>query len=369
MAKIRELEKKRAAQRRLALLVLAGEQPEPSGSCLDPEELAALVEGKLAPEQAELCLEHLAGCERCYALWRQLDREWQEQAEKSNRNSLRQLIKRPQFMAAAGSLLAAAASIAVFLTITTQADRPTLVRLPEQPAQEKALPASAAESANKLANEKDWPAPPAATGSSQAQRTEEQAAVPATPPTERRKSKGPAAPDRAESGLRDAIMPAQPSDMAIKREDREARAPAERAVPIAESTPASAEMMRDEKEQGAVSRPEKSEATPTAQQSALRGAGAPAPKPAPVAGTVSPLTLVDWHNRIREGCQGRPGPDFFAAILDQGEHLLRKSALLDKQERRQVERLLAVLDNQQPAEQQCQALLNILGPVPPGQER
>ena len=171
MAKITELEKKRTAERRLALLVLTGEQPQASGSCLDLEELAALVEGKLAPEQVEPCLDHLAGCEHCYALWRQLDREWQEQAGKSGRNTLRRLIRRPRFLATAGSLLAAAASIAVFLNITTQADRHTLMRLPEQPVQEQVLPAPAAESANKLATEKGLapPPPPASMSPSQTQ--------------------------------------------------------------------------------------------------------------------------------------------------------------------------------------------------------
>jgi hypothetical protein len=58
-----------------------------------------------------------------------------------------------------------------------------------------------------------------------------------------------------------------------------------------------------------------------------------------------------------------------ATISQQGQLLLRESTALNKQEQRQIERLLAVLAKQQPAEHQCRALLDILGPVPQGQGR
>lgn len=359
MAETIELEKKREAERRLALLALAGEQPEPSGSCLDPEELAALIEGRLAPEQVEPCLAHLAGCEHCYALWLQLNREWQEQAGKSGRNRLRQLISRPRFLAAAGSLLAAAASIAVFLNITTQVDRQVLTRLPTQPVQEQVLSGPVTESSDKtVAEQGSAPPPPAAAmHPGEPSRTTEQAAVPATPLTEGSKKKAPVRTDRNESGALDAAGPAQPPGMAAKREQRVAQAPAE----IGKSVPANAGMMADKKEQEATTLPEKSAATPkTAPQAALRATGTPAPLPAPAV-EAALLTLADWHNRIRAGCQDQPGPDFFAAISQQGKQLLRQPAALNQQEQRQVERLLAVFGNQQSAGQQCRELLEILG--------
>jgi hypothetical protein len=372
MAKITELEKKRTAERRLALLVLTGEQPQASGSCLDLEELAALVEGKLAPEQVEPCLDHLAGCEHCYALWRQLDREWQEQAEKSGRNTLRRLFRQPRFLATAGSLLAAAASIAVFLNITTQADRHTLMRLPEQPVQEQVLPAPATESVNKLAAENGLvpPPPPASMSPSQTQQSKEQAAAPITPPPESSKKKVLTRTARDTSETREAAEAAQPRAKAAKREEKGAQAPIESAAPVGESTPANADMMEDKKEQEAMSLPGKSAAAPTATpQAALRAAGGSAPLPAPVAKSAAPLTLADWQNRIREGCQGQPGADFMATISQQGQQLLRVTTALHQQEQRQIERILAVLGTQQPAEHQCRALLDILGPVPQGQGR
>jgi hypothetical protein len=372
MAKITELEKKRTAERRLALLVLTGEQPQASGSCLDLEELAALVEGKLAPEQVEPCLDHLAGCEHCYALWRQLDREWQEQAGKSGGNTLRRLIRQPRFLTTAGSILAAAASIAVFLNITTQADRHTLMRLPEQPVQEQVLPAPTAEPMNKLAAEKGLvpPPPPASMSPSQTQPSEDQAAAPATQTTESSKKKALKQTARDTSEAQDAAGAAPPPVRAAKREERGAQAPIESATPVGESTPANADMMEDKKEQEAMSLPEKSAAAPKATpQAALRATGGAAPLPAPVAESAPALTLAEWQTRIREGCQGQAGTTFMATISQQGQQLLRESNSLNKQERRQIERLLAVLAKQQPAEHQCRALLDILGPVPQGQGR
>ena len=361
MAETIELAKKREAERRLALLALASEQPEPSGSCLDPEELAALIEGRLEPEQVEPCLAHLAGCEHCYGLWLQLDREWQEQAGKSGRNRLRLLISRPRFLAAAGSLLAAAASIAVFLNITTQVDRQVLTRLPAQPVQEQVLSGPVTESSdNTVAEQGSAPPPPAAAKHpSEQSRMKEQTAAPATPPAEGSKKKAPARTDRNESGALDAAGPAQPPVMAAKREQRVAQAPAE----VGKSVPANADMMADKKEQEATSLPEKSAATLKAAPQAAGRATTGTPAPAVQA---APLTLAAWHNRIRAGCQDQRGPEYFAALSQQGQQLLRQSAALNQQEQRQIERLLAVLGNQQSTGQQCRALLEILGPAKQG---
>jgi hypothetical protein len=95
---------------------------------------------------------------------------------------------------------------------------------------------------------------------------------------------------------------------------------------------------------------------------------AAAPLPAPV-DQATPLTLDNWRSRIRQGCQGQPGDGFFTEISRQGNQLLRESAALNKQDRRQIERILAVLGKDQPTGQQCPALLDILGPIAQGQEQ
>jgi len=89
----------------------------------------------------------------------------------------------------------------------------------------------------------------------------------------------------------------------------------------------------------------------------------------PAAARVALPTLNEWRSRIRQGCQGQPGADFFTVLSQEGRQLLRESASLKKQERRQLERILAVLGTEQPAEQRCHTLLELLGPAGQGQER
>ncbi len=147
MAEQKAFDKTRAARRRLALLVLSGDQPAPATPCPEPTELAALVEGRLEPAREETCLAHLAGCDRCCALWLQLDRHRQEQAATGRRGRLLRLIGRPRTLTVAGSLLAAAASVALVLTLTLQADRTTLTRQPEQSVEKQSRATPAADSA------------------------------------------------------------------------------------------------------------------------------------------------------------------------------------------------------------------------------
>jgi hypothetical protein len=370
MAEITDLEHKRAAERRLALLVLAGEQPKPDGACLDPEELASLVEGKLPPEQAEACLDHLAHCEYCYALWRQLDRDWQEQEGKSGQGSLLRLISRPRFLTAVGSLLAAAASIAVFLNITTEADRHSLMRLPDTSVQERTLPLPSPEPASEpvpaLSADKGLPPPasPVSPGQGPTFTTEEQAAAPAAQPTERRKKQAIGQAEKESVGVDDAAKQMQQTK-AAKRAEEVAPIPAEKTQQVVGQAPVSADRMEEKRELDATSVPEKRNAAPAAApQAASRSTDtAPAP-PAAVAGGAQLLTVSGWQNRIREGCRHQPAPEFFSTLIEQGKQLLRQPAHLQTGERQRIERILVVLGSQQQPERCCRAVLDILGPEP-----
>ncbi|MBV5316264.1 MAG: hypothetical protein JZU50_00505 [Desulfobulbaceae bacterium] len=360
MAKPVDLEEKRAAERRLALLALAGTLPESSGSCLDAEELAALVEGKLAPGQIEACLAHLAGCEHCYTTWQQLDQDWQLRTRPPLRKRLRLLLSRPRFLATAGSLLAAAASIAVFLNITMHADRQTLMRPPAQSSQEQALTAPTTEAADQAQPEKGIPAP-APPASMAPKALEQQAAAPLAQPVERSKKK--ARPHRVEPREQEALKPAQPPALAPKPEINAMQSPA-----VAEPERVVRDMMMEKKEQTTQDGNRANDSIPIAPQAAMQSAvKAAVPQPAPIAGTAS-LTLAVWHNHIRAGCQGEPGPAFFDEITKQGQQLLQQSASLQKSERRQIERIIAMLADRQPAELQCRALLELLGPVAPSRK-
>lgn len=356
-----KMEQQREADRRLALLALVSEQPEPCGACLEPEELSALIEGRLTPEQIEPCLTHLAGCERCYALWLRLDREWRGQTGRSNRNTLRRLISRPRVLAAAGSLLAAAASIAVFLNITV--DHSALPRLPEKAVQEQALSMPALKTAEQVAPEQEAPATPAA---SSLQSADEQVGNLAINPEAKPADGQTVAPRVDDAKHRPRSTASQTLDQTL-----DAAAPAQRkatAPAITAQGEKKAEQSLAIADQQAVQSEETAAtlaggAVPSSPpQPALRPAAA---TPAPAKTEAAPLTYAAWQTALRQGCQGQPGPHFFETIRNEGTQLLRQSATLPKQERRRIERVLALINGSQTPAQQCRTMLDTLGPEAP----
>jgi hypothetical protein len=376
-----EIEQQREADRRLALLALVSEQPEPFGACLEPEELSALVEGRLTPEQTEPCLTHLAGCERCYALWLRLDREWRGQTGRSNRNTLRRLISRPRFLAAAGSLLAAAASIAVFLNIT--ADHHSLLRLPEQPARELAQALTPAKPAEQAASEPEVPAPAGRSLQPQIQPQDNQA----IDRTDKQRADGqtvaPGGDDAKRRARSVAVQTQDHAQDAAAPAQRKATAPAitAQAEKKAEQSPLTADRATSAAPAatGVETRNQTGPTTADQETTApLAGSGkaAPSDAPQPAMRTAAappaaektmpaPTTFAAWQTELRQGCQGQPGPEFFAAVSAQGTQLLRESAVLAKQERRRIERVLALTGGNHTPAEQCRAMLDILGPEAP----
>ena len=316
MAEQRDFDKTRAARRRLALLVLRSDQPAPATPCPEPAELAALVEGRLEPARVEVCLAHLAGCDQCAALWLRLDRHRQEQANSGRRGRLLRLVGRPRALKVAGSLLAAAASVALVLTLTLQADRTTLTRLPEKTAevQSRATPGT-------------------------------DSAVP------------------AESGENPvAAGSTQPRSRAAKREEAVVHnkiATAEPASPAAEAQPA-ATGGQDLERSG--QRPAASSLPGTA---ADEQAPPPSGQFQPARRAKAPLTMRGWQDRIRAGCTGQPDAAFFAGVLDQGRRLLADPAGLNEQERHRIKRNPNLRTQPQPADDHCRAMLDLLGPATP----
>ena len=216
----------------------------------------------------------------------------------------------------AGSLLAAAASLALVLTLTLQADRTTLTRLPEKTAevQSRATPGT-------------------------------DSAVP------------------AESGENPvAAGSTQPRSRAAKREEAVVHnkiATAEPASPAAEAQPA-ATGGQDLERSG--QRPAASSLPGTA---ADEQAPPPSGQFQPARRAKAPLTMRGWQDRIRAGCTGQPDAAFFAGVLDQGRRLLADPAGLNEQERHRIERILNLLTQPQPADDHCRAMLDLLGPAAP----
>ncbi len=126
-----EIKDKRRADTALALLALAGRQPDSTGKCLTDEQLAAFVEGKISSEQSALYTEHLAGCNACYTSWLLLHATQQKEQARKPVARLARFMGRPQALTTAGSLLAAAACVIVFLNINENIDHSELITPPQ----------------------------------------------------------------------------------------------------------------------------------------------------------------------------------------------------------------------------------------------
>ncbi len=341
MAEKNDLDRKRETQRRLALLALNNEHPQPVGTCLKAEELACLVEGRLDDDQSEACLTHIAGCERCYSLWRQLHRDRHQQSgHAENRSRLVQLLRRPRSLATAGSLLAAAASIALFLSLTMRTDRQALMQWPSEPLHEQQRTLPAPESSLNQA----VPAAPSP--------------VPAIQPMEEG-TKEKARSENLRASEQEAQPPLPPPSL-----------PGQRTVPAAADSSAAGQTSPPLGDEGSI-------AAPMAKKQALADRAIPAvpPQNARHADTTTQpraeqrsetgqRSLSEWHQAIRTGCQGQPDSDFFARLEQQGHRLLTGNAfpLLSAEDRIRTETILTLLAEQrrQPADLRCQALLQLL---------
>ena len=113
MAKVEELNKKQAADRRTALLGLAaGRDAERQGDCLTSQEMSELLEDKCPTGQRQRFLSHLASCDSCYREWLELQQLLQEKT-----SGVKPLLFRRKVLAVTGSLLAAAASVVIYLNV------------------------------------------------------------------------------------------------------------------------------------------------------------------------------------------------------------------------------------------------------------
>lgn len=105
-----------AVNRATALSALAAKGSERAGSCLSSDVMAALVAGNLSEGERQSCLDHLALCQSCYDEWRALAVD--------EKHVINKIVKGPWFtmrsfsFTAAGTLLAAAASLIFYLNLS-----------------------------------------------------------------------------------------------------------------------------------------------------------------------------------------------------------------------------------------------------------
>lgn len=334
MAKIEELEQYKVQQRRLALLALLADQPKATSSCLEDDQLAALVEGSLAQDQVDECMAHLAQCDRCSALWVQLDQEWQRQERLEQRSKRRKLQKKPRPFTIIGSLLAAAASIAVFVTITTRVDRKISHPRPPTPARQQSLTA----------------VPPAPSEEKDAV---QESALAIAPP----QGQEPAAATDSTSTDTPAAAPQLMADRAVsdqQAEDEKKESAAPPALTTAQAPLPASESANVAEKEGAPAAPE-----PMARMA--KPAAAPPP---PAVGGAAPLSFAAWQEQLRRECTQPPSAEQLAALAAQGRQMLASEAL-DAEGRQRVTTLLELVERQEDVELRCKAILELLGPATP----
>ena len=117
MTDLKQANQSRQQQELLAQLALQS-QSQDKGPCLDDLQLAQLVDGRLSAQEQERAWRHLAGCPHCYERWLLVS-----SALPGKKNW-----KRP-LLSVAGGLLAAAASVMLYLNIQGP---PALTSLPRQ---------------------------------------------------------------------------------------------------------------------------------------------------------------------------------------------------------------------------------------------
>jgi hypothetical protein len=128
MAAIHKLHRKKQSERWTALLGLAADQPEYAGVCLTSEEMAELLDDKCSLERKERYLRHVAACNDCYREWLTLHDTLDAIPDNKREPRGFQILK-PGKMVFFGTLLAAAASVVVFLNINykfTEKDSPSV---------------------------------------------------------------------------------------------------------------------------------------------------------------------------------------------------------------------------------------------------
>ncbi|HBH30874.1 MAG: hypothetical protein N839_0014410 [Desulfofustis sp. PB-SRB1] len=119
---------KRRVDEQLARLALASGSSESAKTCPDIDTLSTLIEDPGRCRDRDTILAHLAGCEACYQQWVDLSKAYAKETVHTKRRTIIKMIVRPRYLAAAGSALAVAASVLLYLGIPSEQLRRATVR-------------------------------------------------------------------------------------------------------------------------------------------------------------------------------------------------------------------------------------------------
>jgi hypothetical protein len=307
---------------------------------LAPEQLAALVDDRLAVGERQAALAHLAECERCYAAWREVAAASSTREQK--RGTLARLL-RPRNLASIGSALALAASVVVFVQLRHSGVPQPGLHAPSS-APELRLQEGSAERLNMQSLEPQRldaapSVPPAAAPSVPA----EQVPLAAPTPSPRRdagefqgagkvKSVAPSLPTEQPA----PVLPRQPSPRAAEqpRADRGAKsveAPA--AAPAA--MPAGNGGVQGELAPAALKRAPKrapAQAVPSAPPDVGKGAFLARPATVP-----APSEVLAWQRQVAEECR-QPLDDVqhWARLHEAGQALLAQQPPGESRQRQEA---------------------------------
>ncbi len=106
----------RKAEKAAALFALSADKGSEHRRCLNPEEMAVLVDANCTKEELAIYMQHLSNCEQCYGEWfalKTMDKTAVGGAARRRKRPLGR-IKKYSFI---GSALAVAASVAIFLNL------------------------------------------------------------------------------------------------------------------------------------------------------------------------------------------------------------------------------------------------------------
>lgn len=106
----------RKAEKAIALLALSADKGAKPGRCLNPEEMAALVDSQCTKEELAIYMQHLSRCEQCYGEWLSL-KTMDKMATSSAAGGRTRPVSRLKKYGFIGSAMAVAASVVIFFNI------------------------------------------------------------------------------------------------------------------------------------------------------------------------------------------------------------------------------------------------------------
>ena len=331
MATIHKLDQRKQADHRTALLGLAADQPPSAGVCLLPEEMAELVEDICPAEKKKQLFRHIAVCETCYWEWLTLQMVFDKRIKSKKKSRLFKFFE-PGNMALFGTLLAAAASVVVFLNINLPSTEKTSLIVPIESMRQE--PSSVRE------EEKFRPAVPA-------ERQD-------TPP----------APTK--SALKPETLPKKqemPVSIHAVKAEKKKSAPA---APAAMSPPPTSTLKEDLPAQESISAEKvlPKAAGEAATDGAVRsqpGGGMPALQQNRL--QAGAAVFGRWQQQLENGCrQGRTAEDFWQEMERKGRDVKARSGELKPDELKNLENLLLLTTGMEKANvsERCRRILDLL---------